>query len=134
VSEPKGQSPEPGEATLRIDKWLWYARFFKSRTAASKLCAGGRVRINREVIGKAHHAVRAGDILTFPQGRAIRVVRVEALGARRGPAAEARTLYEDLTPPAPAREKTPRQGARERGAGRPTKAERRAVDRLRENE
>lgn len=126
--------PAPGEASLRVDKWLWYARFFKSRTAASKLCAGGRVRINREVIGKAHHPLRVGDILTFPQARAIRVVRVQALGERRGPAAEARRLYEDLTPPAPKREAVARPAARERGAGRPTKAERRALDRLMEKD
>jgi len=131
---PKDQPDEPGAETLRVDKWLWHARFFKSRTTASKLCAGGRVRINREVIAKAHHPVRAGDILTFPQGRVIRVVEVKAMGGRRGPAAEARALYEDLTPPAPPRETTPRQAARERGAGRPTKADRRAVDRLMENE
>ncbi|MDH3232501.1 MAG: RNA-binding S4 domain-containing protein [Alphaproteobacteria bacterium] len=117
-----------------MDKWLWYARFFKSRTTASKLCAGGRVRINSEVIAKAHHPVRVGDILTFPQGRTIRVVEVKAMGGRRGPAAEARTLYHDLTPPAPPRETMPRQAKRERGAGRPTKADRRAVDRLMEND
>lgn len=127
----KGRAEEAGPTeTLRIDKWLWHARFFKSRTAASKLCAGGRVRVNREVIGKAHHAVRAGDIITFPQGRTIRVVEVVALGERRGPAAEARTLYNDLTPPPPKRETQPRPAARERGSGRPTKAERRALDRL----
>jgi ribosome-associated heat shock protein Hsp15 len=128
------QAADNGADALRIDKWLWHARFFKSRTAASKLCAGGRVRVNREVIGKAHHAVRAGDIITFPQGRTIRVVEVVALGERRGPATEAQTLYNDLTPPAPPRETAPRQARRERGAGRPTKAERRALDRLRDND
>lgn len=125
---------EPGAETLRIDKWLWHARFFKSRTTASKLCAGGRVRVNREVIAKAHHPVRPGDIITFPQGRTIRVAEVVALGGRRGPAAEAQTLYNDLTPPPPPRETAARPAARERGAGRPTKAERRAVDRLMDND
>ena len=128
------QPAEPAAETLRIDKWLWHARFFKSRTTATKLCAGGRVRVNREVIAKAHHPVRAGDIITFPQGRTIRVVEVVALGERRGPASEAQTLYTDLTPPPPPREATPSAARRERGAGRPTKAERRALDRLMDNE
>ncbi len=85
--------------SIRLDKWLWQARFFKSRALASKLCAAGRVRIDREVTTKAHAAIRVGQVLTFPQARDIRVVRVTALGTRRGPAAEARTLYEDLAPP-----------------------------------
>ena len=122
------------EETLRIDKWLWFARFFKSRTLAAKVCAGGRLRLNGEPIGKAHQGVKAGDVLTFPQGRDIRVVRVLALGARRGPAPEARALYDDLEPPAP-RQAGP-EGAlafarRDPGSGRPTKSDRRAIDRLR---
>ena len=82
--------------SIRLDKWLWQARFFKTRALASKLCAAGRVRIDGERVSKAHAAIRPGHVLTFPQSRDIRVVRVVALGARRGPAAEARTLYEDL--------------------------------------
>lgn len=120
------------DESLRIDRWLWYARFFKSRTLAGKLCAGGRVRLNGNLIGKAHATLRAGDVLTFPQARSIRVIRVLALGTRRGPAAEAQTLYEDLQPPGP-REESPTKPAapqREPGSGRPTKAERRAIDRL----
>lgn len=114
--------------SLRLDKWLWYARFFKSRTTASRLCAAGRVRINRRVVDKAHAMLRAGDVLTFPQARAIRVVRVRALGTRRGPAAEAVTLYEDLAPPELARAKA--AAPRAPGAGRPTKSDRRAIERL----
>lgn len=109
------------QPALRVDKWLWQARFFKSRSKASQLCADGRVRIDGTRIDKAHALVRPGQVLTFPQAREIRVVRVIALGTRRGPAEEARTLYEDLSPlePAPART-----------GPRPTKADRRAVDRL----
>ena len=119
--------------SLRVDKWLWYARFLKSRTLATRLCAARRLRINGTIVSKPHHALKAGDVLTFPLGRHIRVIRVSALGTRRGPATEARTLYEDLEPP-PARTPPPAPGAgeRERGAGRPTKAERRATDRLKE--
>lgn len=82
--------------TLRLDKWLWQARFFKSRGLAHRACEAGRVRVNSVRTKKAHHAIRPGDVLTFPQGHRIRVVRVAALGERRGPAREAQTLYEDL--------------------------------------
>jgi ribosome-associated heat shock protein Hsp15 len=116
--------------TLRLDKWLWFARFCKSRTLAAKLCAAGRVRIEGEIIYKAHHLVRPGDVLTFPLGPHIRVIRVLQLGMRRGPAAEARQLYEDLAPPKPAATMAPGAAPREPGSGRPTKAERRAHDRL----
>ncbi len=112
----------------RLDKWLWFARFCKSRTLASKLCAAGKIRIGGELVHKAHYLVRLGDVLTFPQGAYIRVIRVVQLGARRGPAAEARTLYEDLSPPVP---REPADLQRAPGAGRPTKAERRAIDRFR---
>jgi len=81
---------------MRLDKWLWFARFCKSRSLATKLCEAGRVRLNRVVIEKAAAQVRPGDVLTFPQGTQIRVVRVLSLGLRRGPASEARGLYEDL--------------------------------------
>ncbi len=117
--------------SLRVDKWLWYARFFKSRTLAARLCAACRLRINGTTVTKPHHALKAGDVLTFPLGRNIRVIRVSALGARRGPAPEARTLYEDLDPPqGRSRPPAPGAGERDRGAGRPTKAERRATERL----
>ncbi len=122
-------SAEPGGA-LRLDKWLWYARFFKSRSLAARLCEGRRVRLNRRVIDKASRQVRVGDVLTFPHGRCIRVVRVVALGIRRGPAAEAVGLYEELAPPPAATGRVPPAAARERGSGRPTKAERRAIERL----
>jgi ribosome-associated heat shock protein Hsp15 len=81
---------------LRVDKWLFQARFFKSRAAASRLVAEGKLRVDGKPIDKAHFAVKPGDVLTFPQGRAIRVVKVVALGSRRGPAVEARGLYEVL--------------------------------------
>ncbi len=119
----------------RIDKWLWFARFFKSRALAQATCAAGRVRVNRQPAIKPHYRVKLGDVLTFPQGHNIRVIRVEAFGERRGPAPEARTLYEDLAPPEAAPRAEPKPApvaAREPGAGRPTKAARRALDRLRD--
>lgn len=85
---------------LRLDKWLWQARFFKTRTLAATVAGKGKIRINRMLVTKPHYKVRPGDVLTFAQGRDIRVVRVVALGERRGPATEARTLYEDIGEPA----------------------------------
>lgn len=83
-----------------MDKWLWQARFFKTRALAAKTAARG-LRINGARTDKAHALVRPGDALTFAQGRAVRVIRVLALGDRRGPATEAATLYEDLDREAP---------------------------------
>lgn len=84
---------------LRLDKWLWQARFAKTRGIAAKLCESKAIRCGGTPVAKAHHLVRPGDVLTFPQGRLVRVIKVVALGTRRGPAMEARTLYEDLDPP-----------------------------------
>ncbi|HRK96367.1 MAG TPA: RNA-binding S4 domain-containing protein [Rhodospirillales bacterium] len=83
-------------AGLRLDKWLWHARFYKSRSLAAKLCEAGPMRINGSAVAKAHYLVREGDVLTFVWNGRVRVVRVLALGVRRGPASEARTLYAEL--------------------------------------
>ena len=119
---------------LRLDKWLWQARFLKSRSLATKLCQASKVRLNGEVTSKAHQLVCPGDVLTFPKGPHIRVIKIVALGTRRGPAPEAQALYEDLAPPVARKssDKTPvaTTGKREMGAGRPTKTERRAIDKL----
>jgi ribosome-associated heat shock protein Hsp15 len=83
-------------ADQRIDKWLWCARFFKSRALAAQACHDSRIRVSGHDAVKAHYALRVGDVLTFPLGPNIRVVRVLALATRRGPPAEARGLYADL--------------------------------------
>lgn len=121
---------------VRIDKWLWFARFLKSRSLATALVGSGRLRVNGQPMAKAHYAVKVGDVLTFPLGPHIRVIKVLAPGTRRGPAPEARQLYDDLEPP-PERivrhEKTDMTGQpprRDPGSGRPTKRERRALDHL----
>jgi len=111
-------------AKLRIDKWLWHARFFKTRSLAAKQVSGGQVRINGDRAQKPAQTVGPGDVLTFAQGRVIRVVQVEILGARRGPATEARTLYTDLSE---AKDNPPQNPGFE-GKGRPTKKNRRALD------
>lgn len=92
---------EPGveDATIRIDKWLFFARFFRSRGLSSALVEAGRLRINGERTKKPGARVRPGDVLTFPQAGTIRVVRILSLGIRRGPASEAQSLYCDIDPP-----------------------------------
>lgn len=124
-------------AKQRIDKWLWHARFFKTRTLAAKVVEGGHCRINRERVRKPGHTVKPGDVLTFAQGRDIRVIEVSGIGDRRGPASEARQLYKDLDPP-PVRPAEPEQPdattapmpQREKGAGRPTKRDRREMEKV----
>lgn len=113
---------------LRLDKWLWQARFFKARSISAKLVAGGHVRVNSEKVHKPSYGVAAGDVLTFPQGDRVRVVRIIELGTRRGPAPEAQALYEDLSPEP---EKKPEPVETERVGGRPTKRDRRLMDALR---
>lgn len=98
------------DGAMRLDKWLWHARFVRTREAAARLCQSGRLRIGGEPVSKPHRMVRIGDVLTFPAGRFIRTVKVAALGDRRGPAARARLLYEDLAPPS-ADEALPRRTA-----------------------
>ena len=108
----------------RIDKWLFFARAAKSRTLAAKLAQSGHVRVNGAKIAQASHEVKPGDVLTVTLDRRILVFKVIDCGTRRGPATEARTLYEDLSPPPP-----PKAGSaldrmvarRDAGAGRPRK-------------
>jgi ribosome-associated heat shock protein Hsp15 len=110
------------EPTQRLDQWLWHARFFKTRGLATKLVAGGHVRVDGERVSKPAYGLRPGLTLTFPQARRIRVIRVEALAKRRGPASEAQKLYADLTPPQE-NDLPPNPGFE--GKGRPTKKDRR---------
>jgi ribosome-associated heat shock protein Hsp15 len=116
----------------RIDRWLWFARIVKSRTLAAGLVENGRVRLNREKIAKPSQSVKPGDVLTVTLGPSVRILKIVGMGARRGPSVEARTLYEDLTPPPPPKEQAPEKlsGERDQGSGRPTKRERRMTERL----
>ena len=86
------------ETILRLDKWLWYARFFKTRTQATRLIQSGKLRLNGDIITKPHRAASVGSILTFPKAKNIRVIKIVKLGQRRGPAPEAISLYEDISP------------------------------------
>ena len=118
----------PSEQKLRIDKWLWHARFFKTRSLASKIVSAGHVRVNGKKISKSATAVCTGDRLRFAQGRIEREVEVLGLGERRGPAAEAQTLYQDHTPV----QKIDPQAPRFEGKGRPTKQNRRRIGLMRD--
>ena len=94
-----GAKPDPTvQPKTRLDKWLWQARFFNGRDLAADMIGDGHLRINGQHCAKPGHGVAAGDVLTFPQGAHIRVVRILALGHRRGPAPEAQALYLDLDP------------------------------------
>lgn len=119
MSEPQGK--------LRIDKWLWHARFFKTRSLAAKVVAAGHCRVNGNHVGKPSFTLSVQDVVTFPQGNEVRVARVLALGVRRGPAPEARLLYENLTPPRIREPDAPAAPAYDKG-GRPTKRDRRKMD------
>jgi len=139
---------DPGEASpvasQRLDKWLWFARLVKTRTLAATLVAGGKVRVNRHRVDKPSHLLRPGDVLTATLNRKVRVLKVVAIGVRRGPAAEAQRLFEELTPGADTPKPLGRFGpplgaaagseatARQRlgRMGRPTKRDRRQIDRL----
>ncbi len=113
--------------TIRLDKWLWHARFFKSRSLAAGVVTAGKVRVNSQPVSKASRAVGPEDVLTFPKEDDVKVVRIIACGVRRGPAPEAQALYEDMSPaPAPKQPRNPRY----EGGGRPTGRDRRKRDQL----
>jgi len=96
VTRPEADAP--GDDSQRLDRWLVFARFFKTRALAADLVGAGRVRVNGQRVSKPGRTVRPGDVLTFAQGGRVRVIRVLAPGSRRGPPSEARGLYHDLDP------------------------------------
>jgi ribosome-associated heat shock protein Hsp15 len=122
---------QPSSDSIRVDKWLWAARVFKTRSLASTACDGGKVDINAEA-AKPARGGRGGDRIevSLPRGRR-RILKVVAIGDRRASAEVARALFEDLTPPEPPRPRQAPPPFREPGAGRPTKRQRREIDRLR---
>lgn len=116
-------------ASVRLDKWLLASRMYKTRSLAQAACEGGHVAINDRG-GESDHPVRVGDVVSALTAGGRRIYRVTALGEKRGSAEAAKALFEDLTPPPP-----PPSGPlalRDRGAGRPTKRDRRQIERFRE--
>ncbi|MFZ5834063.1 MAG: RNA-binding S4 domain-containing protein [Pseudomonadota bacterium] len=90
---------EPCFSSLRVDKWLWHCRIFKSRSAAARFVSTGRMRVNSRPIAKPAHILKPGDILTFVWRDRVHVLQVQALGVRRGPPSAAHSLYTDLSDP-----------------------------------
>lgn len=144
MTDREGQDVSSAGDAQRIDKWIWFARLTKTRTLAAEIVNSGKVRLNRTKVDKPSQAVRAGDVLTVTLNRRVRLLKVVALGVRRGPSASARELYEELTveadPLKPLSQSPPQfpgrhpsdsgPGRRLPGSGRPTKKERRDIDRL----
>lgn len=118
-----------GVESVRVDTWLWAVRIFPTRTAATEACRGGHVRIGG-VRAKPASPVGVGDRVEAYAGRS-RVLEVTTLLEKRVGAPVAATCFVDHSPPPPQRRRQPRVAVRERGAGRPTKRERREIDRLR---
>ena len=124
---------ETPDQSLRIDKWLWYARVLKTRSLAQKMVQGGAVRVNASRISAAHKVVRPGDVLTITLPSRVRVLKIVECGTRRGPASEAQALYEDLSPPVPkqsAPPDNPNEAAAPKPEQRPGSRERQALARL----
>ena len=115
----------------RIDRWLWHARVVRTRSAAASLVDGGLVRVNSERVTQPSRPVRPSDVITVALDRSVRILKVTGYAERRGSATDARGLFEDLTPLPEPQAKDPAAGARDNGTGRPTKRERREIDRLR---
>jgi ribosome-associated heat shock protein Hsp15 len=116
-----------GTARQRIDKWLWFARVVKTRTLAQKLAVSGSVRINRQKCDSASQTVKAGDVLTIALDRRVRVLKVVQPGTRRGGPADAKLLYQDLSPPPSPVPEPAAQAVRPQGAGRPSKRDHRRL-------
>jgi ribosome-associated heat shock protein Hsp15 len=118
------------EGRQRIDKWLWHARVARTRTLSQKLAESGHVRVNGERVAAASYAVRAGDVLTIALEERVRILAVTGFSERRGSATAASALFEERSPPRPERPAPALPSGRDAGSGRPTKRDRRAIDRL----
>ncbi len=120
--------------TRRVDQWLFFSRLTKSRSLAGRLVTTGKVRLNKEKLVKPSQTVKVGDVITAMINQRLRVIQVEALGHRRGPASEAQLLYTDLTPKEEKGDKgrliVANSPSRPKGMGRPTKKDRRRLDSL----
>lgn len=116
--------------SVRVDTWVWGVRLAKTRSQATTACRAGHVRVNGAA-AKAAQPVRVGDVVRVRLHGFEKIYRVTGLTSRRGSAADAAKHFEDLTPPPPPRTERPAAVIRDPGAGRPTKRDRREIDRLR---
>ena len=117
---------------IRLDTWLWYARFYKSRSLSSKAILSGKLRVNSNKIIKPASKVRINDVLTINHVNMVRVIQVQRLGARRGPASEAQNLYKDLSGDATSASniKYISEKSKKVPNKRPTKKDRRILDKI----
>lgn len=115
---------------VRVDAWVWAVRLAKTRSQATAAVKAGHVRVN-DAPSKPSQQVVPGDIVRVRLHGFEKIYQVVALASRRGSATEAATLFEDLTPPPPPKAERPMDVVRDRGAGRPTKRDRRDIDKLR---
>ena len=116
----------------RVDRWLWNARVVRTRVLAARLAASGHVRVNGQRIDAPGRALRVGDVLTIALAARVKVLRVLAFAERRGGYEQAKQLYDDLSPVSEPTPPPPGSPRRDPGSGRPTKRERRALERLRQ--
>ena len=118
-------------ASQRVDKWLWHARVVRTRSAAAILVNSGHVRLNGAREDAPSRAVKPGDVLTIALDRNVKILKVKAFCERRGDATLAQTLYDDLTEPLPPPgQRLMQAAARDPGASRPTKRDRRLIDKF----
>lgn len=137
MSKAAGTSASEPRSEQRLDKWLWFARVVKSRTQAAALVTEGQVRVNKTRAEKPAMSVKPGDILTIGVHGRVRILEVVLPGEKRGGAPEAALLFKDHTPPPPPRERPIAEapdGERDPGAGRPTKRDRRLIERWKAEE
>ncbi|MFJ8466923.1 RNA-binding S4 domain-containing protein [Streptomyces swartbergensis] len=129
IAAAEAAGPQSG-GTVRVDSWIWAVRLVKTRSLGATACRGGHVRVNGERV-KPAHAVRVGDEVRLRHDGRERVVVVTRLIRKRVGAPVAAQCYVDNSPPPPPREAVAPAGIRDRGAGRPTKRDRRELERLR---
>ena len=129
-SAPEVMGATAGTSAQRLDRWLWFSRAVKSRTLAAAQIEAGKIRVNAIKVIKPSQTIKPGDVVTSSASKDVRIFRVKALGARRGPATEAQLLYDDLTPKPAAGGGGEAIGQRDAGSGRPTKRDRRQLARL----
>jgi ribosome-associated heat shock protein Hsp15 len=117
---------------IRLDTWLWYARFYKSRSLSSKAILSGKLRVNSNKIIKPASKVKISDVLTITHVNSVRIIQVQSLGARRGPASEAQKLYNDLSGDMieASKIKSVSEKSKKETNKRPTKKDRRILDKI----
>ncbi len=127
---------ENKQKTQRIDKWLWHARFFKTRSLAQKQVATGKIRVDKEKISSPSRKILPGNILTITRQRDIKIIEIVEIADKRGPYKEAQLLYNDLSLPKPEIEKqeaTKESMFRIQSEGRPTKHQRKQIMAMKRN-